>query len=155
VNGLDPEGVRWVRTLLAGLAAEGRTVFVSSHLMGEMALTAQHLVVIGRGRLIADSSVADFTARAPGEFVRVRTSDASRLGELLAGPGVTIRPASDGVLEVTGLTSDQIGVVAAAGRVTLYELAPQHASLEEAFMEVTHDHVEYHAGDLASIGSRA
>ena len=155
VNGLDPEGVRWVRTLLAGLAAEGRTVFVSSHLMGEMALTAQHLVVIGRGRLIADSSVADFTARAPGEFVRVRTSDASRLGELLAGPGVTIRPASDGVLEVTGLTSDQIGVVAAAGKVTLYELAPQHASLEEAFMEVTHDHVEYHAGDLASIGSRA
>ena len=155
VNGLDPEGVRWVRTLLAGLAAEGRTVFVSSHLMGEMALTAQHLVVIGRGRLIADSSVADFTARASGEFVRVRTSDASRLGELLAGPGVTIRPASDGVLEVTGLTSDQIGVVAAAGKVTLYELAPQHASLEEAFMEVTHDHVEYHAGDLASIGSRA
>ncbi|MDQ2811494.1 MAG: ATP-binding cassette domain-containing protein [Actinomycetota bacterium] len=155
VNGLDPEGVRWVRSLLTGLAAEGRTVFISSHLMGEMALTAQHLVVIGRGRLIADTSVADFTARASGELVRVRTADGSRLRELLARPGVTIRPAGDSVLEVTGLTSDQIGMTAGSAGVTLYELAPQHASLEDAFMEVTHDHVEYHAGDLAGMGSQS
>jgi ABC-2 type transport system ATP-binding protein len=145
VNGLDPEGVLWIRTLLKNLAAEGRTVFVSSHLMAEMALTAEHLVVIGRGRLIADCSVTEFTRRAAKNTVRVRTPDAERLRGLLSGPDVTVTD-DDGDLIVSGLGAEQIGRVAAEQRIALYQLADQVASLEEAFMEQTQDATEYQAG---------
>lgn len=145
VNGLDPEGILWIRNLLKGLAEEGRTVFVSSHLMSEMALTAEHLIVVGRGRLIADVSVADFTARAARTTVRVRSPQAAQIREQLAGPDVTIASLEPGVLEISGLTTDQIGDHAAESGFTLHELFPQQASLEEAFMEMTRDAVEYHA----------
>jgi ABC-2 type transport system ATP-binding protein len=145
VNGLDPEGIRWIRTLLKRLAAEGRTVFVSSHLMSEMALTAEHLIVIGRGRLIADTSVAEFVAQASAGQVKVRSPQAARLGELLALPDVTVTNTEEGTLLVGGLICDQIGRIAADNGVTLFELAPQQASLEEAFMELTGDSVEYRA----------
>ncbi|GAA2463245.1 ABC transporter ATP-binding protein [Streptomyces mauvecolor] len=155
VNGLDPEGILWIRNLLKGLAAEGRTVLVSSHLMSEMALTAEHLIVIGRGRLIADTSVAEFTAQAAGDVVRVRTEDAEKLRELLAGPDVTIGSQEPGVLEVTGLSSDRIGRIAADHAIALAELTPQQASLEEAFMELTRDAVEFQApaSELVAAGS--
>ncbi|MCQ4044694.1 ABC transporter ATP-binding protein [Streptantibioticus rubrisoli] len=145
VNGLDPEGILWIRNLLKGLAAEGRTVFVSSHLMSEMALTAEHLIIVGRGRLIADTSVEEFTRQASTNTVRVRTPDAERLRERLAGPDVTITSEEAGVLTVSGLSSEQIGTLAAEHQVVLYELATQQASLEEAFMELTKDAVEYQA----------
>ncbi|MFE2411438.1 MULTISPECIES: ABC transporter ATP-binding protein [unclassified Kitasatospora] len=151
VNGLDPEGIRWIRNLLKSLAAEGRTVLVSSHLMSEMALTAEHLIVIGRGRLIADTSVAEFTARAAGSAVLVRTPDADRLRELLADqPGVQVEKAADeneesDRLEVTGTDCERIGRLAAAHSLVLFELTPKQASLEEAFMELTKDAVEYQA----------
>ncbi len=145
VNGLDPEGILWIRNLLKSLAAEGRTVFVSSHLMSEMALTAEHLIIVGRGRLIADTSVEEFTRQASTNTVRVRTPDAERLRERLAGPDVTITSEEAGVLTVSGLSSDQIGIIAAEHQVVLYELATQQASLEEAFMELTRDAVEYQA----------
>ncbi|MFF4258641.1 ATP-binding cassette domain-containing protein [Streptomyces sp. NPDC001663] len=143
VNGLDPEGIRWIRNLLKSLAAEGRTVLVSSHLMSEMALTAQHLIVIGRGRLIADTSVEEFTGRASRKTVSVRTDEAWRLGPLLAGPGVSVTPGAEGGLEVTGLSCEGIGRIAAEHRIALSELTSHHASLEEAFMELTDDAVEY------------
>jgi ABC-2 type transport system ATP-binding protein len=143
VNGLDPEGVRWVRNLLRGLAAEGRTVFVSSHLMSEMALTAEHLIVIGRGELIADTSVQEFVKLASNNAVKVRSPQAAQLRDLIAGPDVTVSSDEPGVLTVTGLESDQIGVIAAEHRITLLELSPQQASLEDAFMEMTRDAVEY------------
>ncbi|MCW7940749.1 multidrug ABC transporter ATP-binding protein [Streptomyces hygroscopicus] len=145
VNGLDPEGILWIRNLLKGLASEGRTVLVSSHLMSEMALTAEHLIVIGRGRLIADTSVTEFIAQAAGDVVRVRTDEAEKLRGLLAGPDVSIASQEPGVLSVTGLTSDRIGRIAADHGVALAELTPQQASLEEAFMELTRDAVEYQA----------
>ncbi|MGW2866479.1 ATP-binding cassette domain-containing protein [Streptomyces sp. NPDC001205] len=155
VNGLDPEGILWIRNLLKGLAAEGRTVLVSSHLMSEMALTAEHLIVIGRGRLIADTSVAEFTAQAAGDVVRVRTEDAEKLRGLLAGPDVTVASQEPGVLEVSGLSSDRIGRIAADHAIALAELTPQQASLEEAFMELTRDSVEYQAPapELVAAGS--
>jgi ABC-2 type transport system ATP-binding protein len=150
VNGLDPEGILWIRNLLKGLAAEGRTVFVSSHLMSEMALTAEHLIVVGRGRLIADTSVEDFTRSASRNVVRVRSPHADRLRALLVGPDVTVDAGDErGALEVTGLDSDRIGTIAAENGVTLFELSPQQASLEEAFMELTRDAVEYHASTTA------
>ena len=152
VNGLDPEGIHWVRVLLKGLAAEGRTVFVSSHLMSEMSLTADHLIVIGRGRLIADLSVEDFVRRASKKAVRVRTPQASELAELLAGPEVTIESAADGALDVAGVTAEQVGEIAAANAIVLHELAPQQASLEEAFMELTREDVEFHAAVPESEG---
>jgi ABC-2 type transport system ATP-binding protein len=145
VNGLDPEGIRWIRNLLKGLAAEGRTVLVSSHLMSEMAVTAEHLIVIGRGRLIADTPVDEFVRRASGGTVRVCSPDAERLRERLSGPGVTITSDEAGVLTVAGLSSERIGAIAAEHQVVLYQLADQHASLEEAFMELTRDEVEYRA----------
>ncbi|NUP52179.1 MAG: ABC transporter ATP-binding protein [Catenulispora sp.] len=145
VNGLDPEGILWIRNLLKDLAAEGRTVFVSSHLMSEMALTAEHLIVIGQGRLIADTSVAEFISRASSGSVKVRSPQAAELRELLAGPDVTVSSADEGTLTVEGLSSDRIGVIAAENRITLFELAPKEASLEEAFMELTGDAVEYRA----------
>lgn len=143
VNGLDPEGIHWIRNLLKRLAAEGRTVFVSSHLMSEMAQTADHLIVIGRGRLIADASVDDVVRRASGSLVRVRTPEATRLGELVAGPAVSVTTPEPEVLEVRGMTSEQIGEVALEHRVLLHELTPLQASLEEAFMELTRGEVEF------------
>jgi len=144
VNGLDPEGILWVRTLLKGLAAQGRTVFVSSHLMSEMALTAQHLIVVGRGRLMADTSMADFVAQASGTVVLVRTPQADELRALLLGPDVTVTGAAPGRLEVHGISAEQIGDVAWEHRIRIHELSTQQASLEEAFMEMTRDAVEYH-----------
>ena len=145
VNGLDPEGIHWIRGLLKGLAAEGRTVFVSSHLMSEMSLTADHLIVIGRGRLIADLSVEEFLRRASKKAVRVRTPQATALRDLLAGPDVIIESVADGALDVAGLTAEQVGEAAAAHGIVLHELSPQQASLEEAFMELTSEDVEFHA----------
>lgn len=144
-NGLDAEGIRWLRALLQSLAAEGRTVFVSSHLMNEMALTARHLIVIGRGRLIADTGVADFVRARGGEVVRVRTTDPGTLAARLSGPDVEVSRDPDGTLTVSGLTTDQIGMAAGAAGVTLLELAAQQASLEEAFIDLTRDSVEYRA----------
>ncbi|MCM3883353.1 ATP-binding cassette domain-containing protein [Frankia sp. R82] len=150
VNGLDPEGIRWIRTLLKDLAAQGRTVLVSSHLMSEMALTAEHLVVIGQGRLIADQSVADFVAAASGNTVHVRSPRATELRDLLLSTDVTVRADGPDVLEVSGLSSDRIGIAAAGAGIPLYELTPRQASLEEAFMTLTRDTVEYHGGTPSS-----
>jgi ABC-2 type transport system ATP-binding protein len=145
VNGLDPEGIHWVRNLLKGLAAEGRTVFVSSHLMSEMALTADHLIVIGRGKLIADTSVDDFVARASQKAVLVRSPELERLRHLLDGPGVSFSEAERGAVEVHGLTAEQVGDAAAEAGIALHELSPVQASLEEAFMNLTRDEVEFGA----------
>jgi ABC-2 type transport system ATP-binding protein len=142
VNGLDPEGIRWIREMLQGFAAEGRTVFVSSHLMSEMALTAHHLIVIGRGRLIADTSVADFIASASSNVVRVRTPDPGALRAALTSPDVTVT-AEAACLLVRGLSTDQVGVAAAAAGITLLELTAQQTSLEEAFMDLTRDELEF------------
>jgi len=145
-NGLDPEGILWIRTLLRNLAAGGRTVFLSSHNMSEIALTAEHLVVIGRGRLIADTTVADVVAAASrGAAVHVRTPDAGALRDALTADGVVVATTEDGILEVHGLTSEHIGEVAARERIVLHELTPQTASLEDAFMQLTGESVEYHA----------
>lgn len=143
VNGLDIEGVRWVRELLGSLAAEGRTVFLSSHLMSEMAVTAQHVIVVGRGRLIADMSVAELIATGSTNVVRVRTPHDAALRDLLVGPDVTVSSSERGVLSVEGLTSDRIGEVALENGILIAELTPQQASLEEAFMDMTKDDVEY------------
>jgi ABC-2 type transport system ATP-binding protein len=143
VNGLDPEGILWIRTLLRSLAAEGRTVFVSSHLMSEMAMTATHLIVVGQGRLIADCSMAELTNASGRSVVRVRTEEAPRLRELLAADGVSVTSTERDLLTVTGLSSAEIGRIAADARVALVELTPQQASLEEAFMELTRDAVEF------------
>jgi ABC-2 type transport system ATP-binding protein len=150
VNGLDPEGVLWIRTLLTQLASEGRTVFLSSHLMSEMALTAEHLIVIGRGRLIRDMSVDDFIASASTSSVLVRTPDDARLRDLLLADGVEVSSSVPGHLEVTGLTSDEIGHRASNHGVTLLELSPVQASLEEAFMALTHDAVEYRSAQSSA-----
>jgi ABC-2 type transport system ATP-binding protein len=149
VNGLDPEGIRWIRNLLKGLAAEGRAVFVSSHLMSEMAQTADHLIVIGRGRLIADTTVDDFVRRASGGVVRVRSPQAARLRELVLGPNVTVTGEDAGVLEIAGLAAERIGELAAASGIVLHELTPQQASLEEAFMELTREELEFKAAAAA------
>src|SRR6184192_3519041 len=148
VNGLDPEGIRWMRNLLKGLAAEGRTVFVSSHLMSEMALTADHLIVIGRGRKIADTSTKEFLSQASGNVVRVRSPQAAELERLIAAPNVTVAVLELGLLEVHGLTAAQIGELAAVGGVVLHELTPKEASLEEAFMDLTREDVEFKAAQL-------
>jgi ABC-2 type transport system ATP-binding protein len=155
VNGLDPEGVLWIRHLLKTLAAQGRTVFVSSHLMSEMALTAQHLVVIGRGRLIADVPIAEFTARACVTSVRVRSPQSATLSDLLAGPDVSIESSERGVLEITGLGIEQVGECAVQAGICLYELSPQQPSLEDVFMELTSDSVEYRAGVEAARPGKA
>jgi ABC-2 type transport system ATP-binding protein len=148
VNGLDPEGIHWMRSLLKGLAAEGRTVFVSSHLMSEMSLTADHLIVIGRGRKIADTSTAEFLEAASGNVSRVRSPNATELARLLVGPDVTVEALEPGYLEVHGLTAAEIGDAAAANGLALHELTPQHASLEEAFMNLTREELEFKAADL-------
>jgi ABC-2 type transport system ATP-binding protein len=149
VNGLDPEGIHWIRNLLKQLAAEGRTVFVSSHLMSEMALTADHLIVIGRGKLIADTSVAEFVRSASRDVVRVRSPQALKLAELLKG-AKRVAPVEPGVLEVEGLDAAAIGDIALAHQIAIHELTPQHASLEEAFMDLTRDDVEFKAGEVAA-----
>jgi ABC-2 type transport system ATP-binding protein len=145
VNGLDPDGIRWIRGLLRGLADEGRTVFVSSHLMSEMALTADHLIIVGRGRLLADVSTAEMTAASAA--VRVRSPQAARLRRLLAGPGVEIGVDRDD-LSVSGRSAEEIARVALGNGVLVTELTPVHASLEEAYMSLTHDDVEYRPADL-------
>lgn len=147
VNGLDPEGVRWVRELLRGLAAEGRTVMLSSHLMSEMAQTADRLVVVGRGRLLADTTVDALVEQAEGSGVRVATSEPARLRSLLAGPGVAITSTGAERLVVSGLDTRRIGQLAAEHQVPLYELVTESVSLEEAFMNLTQDAVEYHSSD--------
>jgi ABC-2 type transport system ATP-binding protein len=144
VNGLDPEGIRWVRNLLRSLAAEGRTVFVSSHLMSEMALTADYLVVIGRGRLIADTSVEEFIERSAQNFVRVRSPQPEELARAIVARGGKSRPEPDGALAVSGLAISVVGDLAWDAGIALHELSPQFASLEEAFMEFTHESVEFH-----------
>jgi len=145
VNGLDPEGVLWARTLLRNLAAQGRTVFVSSHLMSEMALTADELIVIGRGQLITSGPVTSVIARASGHSVLVRTPQASQLRRLLNRNGVTVTSSEPGLLEVQGVDAADIGDRAAAAGIALHELTPHVASLEEAFLELTRDAVDYHA----------
>ena len=143
VNGLDPEGILWVRNFMRALAAEGRTVLVSSHLMSEMALTADQLVVIGRGKLIADTSVEEFVNRSSVQSVVVRSRDDDRLARRLAELGATPTRLVGGGIDVTGVTSMTVGEAAAEAGIVLYELTPQRASLEEAFMEMTKDSVEY------------
>jgi ABC-2 type transport system ATP-binding protein len=144
VNGLDPEGIHWIRNLLKGLAADGRTVFVSSHLMSEMALTAEQVIIVGRGRLIADVSICELTAQSR-RSVLVRSPQAGQLASVVAGPGVRITSAQTGVLEIEGTDTDTVGRLAAEHGVVLYELTALSASLEEAFMELTKDDVEYQA----------
>jgi ABC-2 type transport system ATP-binding protein len=154
VNGLDPEGIHWIRNLLKGLAAEGRTVFVSSHLMSEMALTAEHLIVIGRGKLIADTSVDEFVSRASQKVVLVRSPELDRLRAALSAPEVTFVAVSEGALEVHGLTAEQVGEAAAREGIALHELTPQQASLEEAFMELTREELEFgHLAETAEVAA--
>jgi ABC-2 type transport system ATP-binding protein len=145
VNGLDPEGIVWIRHLLKSLAAEGRTVFVSSHLMAEMALTADHLVVVGRGQLIAQTTVEDFILRSSAAHVRVRTPRPQELARLLSAHGAVVHTAADGALEVTGLGRDAVGDLALHARAAVHELVLHEPSLETAYMELTHDSVDYRA----------
>ncbi len=150
VNGLDPEGILWIRNLLRALAREGRTVLVSSHLMSEMALTADHLIVIGRGRLIADVSVDEFTKQAQSDVVNVRSPQAARLSDVLVGPNIVVTLSSPDRLEVVGVSCDRIGALAFQHQIPIYELTPQQASLEQAFMKLTRDAVEYQTPDRVS-----
>ena len=152
VNGLDPEGILWIRNLLKRLASEGRTVFLSSHLMSEMALTAEHLIIVGRGQLIADTTVEDIVAQASADgVVRIRMPDAAALRDVLIGEGgVTVKSPERDVLEVRGLAAPRIGEVAASLRLVLHELTPVRASLEDAYMRLTGDAVEYRTGVSAS-----
>ncbi|HET9077348.1 MAG TPA: ATP-binding cassette domain-containing protein [Acidimicrobiales bacterium] len=145
VNGLDPEGIAWVRRLMRDLAAQGRTVFVSSHLMSEMALTAEHVVVIGRGRMIRDESISTFVNSSSRSSVRVRSPQADRLTEALRRAEARVETDNTGALVVSGIDAATIGEMAAGAGIVLHELAPQRASLEEAFMELTSDSVEFHA----------
>lgn len=145
VNGLDPEGVVWVRNLVKYLASEGRTVFLSSHLMSEMAVTADHLIVIGRGKIIADAPIQDIITGKGATRTRVRTDEPDQLMHLLAGTGVSIEAQDHELLEVKGLDPRQIARTALDNHVMIYELTPLQASLEEAYMELTKDEVEYHS----------
>ena len=155
VNGLDPEGILWVRNLLKGLAVEGRTIFVSSHLMSEMALTADQLVVIGKGRLISAGSTSEFISESSSQFVRVRSPHADRLEELLVAEGAVVRKEADGALAVSALSAPDIGDVAGTNGIFLHELSTQSASLEEAFMELTRESVEFHGEALLTPSGRA
>ena len=149
INGLDPDGILWIRNLMKSLAAEGRTVFLSSHLMSEMAQTADHLLVIGRGRIMADASTTTLSTGTRRHRPR-RALEPRQLADALARRGVTVELSTDGALVVSGLGTAEIGGVASAHGITLYELAVQGASLEEAFLDPTRDETEYHAGQLAS-----
>jgi ABC-2 type transport system ATP-binding protein len=150
VNGLDPEGIKWIRELLRALAREGRTVLVSSHLMSEMALTADRLIVIGRGRLIAEGSVDDVVDRVSSSYVRVAAAEPERLWDLLQDPGTGVSTEPDGVLIVTGIETRDVGILAGTAGITLYELSSHTASLETAFMDLTRDASEYIAGGAAA-----
>jgi ABC-2 type transport system ATP-binding protein len=154
VNGLDPDGIRWIRHLLRRLAGEGRTIFLSSHLMSEMSVTADHVIVVGKGRLLRDQSMAQFIADASTTAVRVRSPQAARLAGLLRADGVTVSSDGTDVLSVSGMSNEAIGSAAAAAGVTLYELTPQAASLEEAYMALTEQAVAYRSADTV-IGSAA
>jgi ABC-2 type transport system ATP-binding protein len=146
VNGLDPEGILWIRNLMKALASEGRTVFVSSHLMAEMENTADHLIVVGRGKLIADCTMKEFIARSSGASVRVRTPSADQLVQAITAKGATAGiDDEDGAIEVRGMSTEEVGDLAFTEGIRLHELATVRASLEEAFMELTADSVEYHA----------
>jgi ABC-2 type transport system ATP-binding protein len=145
INGLDPEGIRWIRDLLKELASEGRTVFLSSHLMSEMAVTADHLIIIGRGRLIRDVGLAEFVDEWSEHVVRVRSPEAAQLREAILGPDIRVSSDEPGLLEVQGMTAEEIGDTAARNGFVLYELTPEKTSLEEAFMELTRDETEYRA----------
>src|ERR1700677_4990852 len=158
VNGLDPDGIRWVRNLLKGLAAEGRTVFVSSQLMSEMALTADEVIIVGRGRLITQLPTSELLAQSSQRFVRVRSPGMAQLQAVLEREGAVTTTEEDGSLSVRGLDEVAIGELAATIPVVLHELAPQSASLEEAYMELTEDSVEFHGGEnsvTAATGDRA
>jgi ABC-2 type transport system ATP-binding protein len=155
VNGLDPEGILWIRSLMMSLAAEGRTVFVSSHLMSEMENTADHLIVIGRGRLIADCTVAEFIARNSATSVRVRTPERSALIGLAAAVGGTVRDDGDGTLNVRGLDAGQLGDLAFEHDIRLHELTLVTASLEQAFMDLTAASVDFRAGPAGSYPGKA
>jgi ABC-2 type transport system ATP-binding protein len=146
VNGLDPEGILWIRNLMKSLAAEGRTVFVSSHLMSEMENTADHLLVIGRGKLIADCTVQEFIAANSQQSVRVRTPQYDVLTKLVTEAGATVREDGDGSMVIIGLEPSRVGDMAYDHAIRLHELSPVHASLEQAFMELTASSVEFHAG---------
>ncbi|MBO0681426.1 ATP-binding cassette domain-containing protein [Mycolicibacterium sp. S2-37] len=146
VNGLDPEGIHWVRTLMRTLAEQGRTVLVSSHLLSEMAQTADRLVVIGRGRLIAATTVSEFVSRSGGDTVRVRSPQSEQLRDALSGAGITVGDHRDGGLTVHGAAAEVVGELAARNAITLHELSPQRASLEEAYLKMTDDAVDYRAG---------
>jgi ABC-2 type transport system ATP-binding protein len=150
LNGLDPEGIVWIRQLMQRLAAEGRTVFVSSHLMNEMAVTAEHLVVIGQGKLLRDEGVSDFVESNSEHWVLVRAPELAALSAALVEAGAQVKPGVDASIEVAGMDSRSIGDLAAAKGLTLHELATQHASLEEAFMDLTHDSVQYRANEVAA-----
>jgi ABC-2 type transport system ATP-binding protein len=152
VNGLDPEGILWIRNLMKQLASEGRTVFVSSHLMNEMAVTADHLIVIGRGKLLAETSTQEFIERSAEKYVLVRSPDVARLADLVAADGGKAEPQEEAggngkapAVRVTSMDAPRIGEIAAAARIVLYELTPRLASLEEAYMELTADSLEYGA----------
>ena len=145
VNGLDPEGIAWIRGLMKDLAAQGRTVFVSSHFMSEMALIAERLIVIGRGRLLADTTVAAFIEANAGSYVRVRTPQPQRMRDALASAGITVREAEDGALEAYRVEAASIGELAAANGLVVHEVSAQSASLEEAFMRLTGEATEYRA----------
>lgn len=145
VNGLDPEGILWIRGLMKKLAGEGRTVFVSSHLMSEMALTAEHLIVIGKGRLLADTSVEDFIARNSRSYIHIRTPEPEKMRDVLAAEGVHVDDGPDGTLEAVGTSLETVGSLASKNQVTVYEISPRSASLEDAFMQLTADSVQYRA----------
>ena len=145
VNGLDPEGILWIRELMKRLAGEGRTVFVSSHLMSEMALTAEHLIVIGQGRLLADTSVEDFIDRNSRSYIHIRTPEPEKMRDLLAAEGIRVDDGPDGVIEAVGTTLETVGSLASKNQVTVYEISPRTASLEEAFMQLTADSVDFRA----------
>ncbi|MFF4507022.1 ABC transporter ATP-binding protein [Streptomyces sp. NPDC001401] len=156
VNGLDPDGVLWIRNLLTQLAEEGRTVFVSSHLMSEMALVADHLIIVGRGRLLADTTVRELVRKHGGDAVTVACDRPARLREVLSGPGVEITgEVGSEHLNVTGLSARAIGLKAAEHNIPLFELSSRTVSLEQAFMELTHDAVEYHGASTIETPGRA
>ena len=148
INGLDPEGILWIRNLMKSMASEGRTVFLSSHLMSEMAQTADHLIVIGRGRIIADAGTDEFINRHTAPSVRVRAVEQSDLAEALTRRGAVIECASAGAMVVTGMDSAAIGAVASTHDISLVELAPLESSLEEAYFDLTKDETDYHARQL-------
>jgi ABC-2 type transport system ATP-binding protein len=152
VNGLDPEAVHWIRELFKSLAAQGRTIFVSSHLMSEMALTADHLIIIGRGRLLADTPMAAFIASSVRTDVLVRSPQSGALADLLTGHGATVTTQDDGGLAVTGMDAPTIADLAAKHSIAVHELTPRRPSLEQAYLDLTGDSTDYHAGALPEIG---